>query len=134
MLWFFNVAPNATPETIFAPMLAVAAFLGLYASSTYATMSELLPTRLRSTGIAIAYNMPVAIFGGSAPLISTWLIQSTGNVSSPVYFYLLTAVISLTALLSLKKEDLSNSGAGAGAGGLEGDEEVARQLLRSGKI
>ena len=115
-------------------MLAVAAFLGLYASSTYATMSELLPTRLRSTGIAIAYNMPVAIFGGSAPLISTWLIQSTGNVSSPVYFYLLTAVISLTALLSLKKEDLSNSGAGAGAGGLEGDEEVARQLLRSGKI
>lgn len=134
VLWFFNVAPNATPETIFAPMLAVAAFLGLYASSTYATMSELLPTRLRSTGIAIAYNMPVAIFGGSAPLISTWLIQSTGDVSSPVYFYLLTAVISLTALLSLKKEDLSNSGAGAGAGGLEGDEEVARQLLRSGKI
>ncbi len=52
-----------------AAIVLASANRGLYASSTYATMSELLPTRIRSTGIAVAYNIPVAVFGGSAPFI-----------------------------------------------------------------
>ncbi|MFK8331892.1 MFS transporter [Pseudomonas sp. BJa5] len=86
-------------------LMAVAILFGLYASSTYATMSELLPTRIRSTGIAVAYNIPVAVFGGSAPLISTWLIQQTGDISSPWYFYIGTGIVSLIALVVLRKED-----------------------------
>lgn len=105
MYWFFKVAPGATPATLFWPLMAVAVLFGLYASSTYATMSELLPTRIRSTGIAVAYNVPVAVFGGSAPMISTWLIQRTGDISSPWYFYVATGVASLIALLVLRKED-----------------------------
>ncbi|PRA65914.1 MFS transporter [Pseudomonas sp. MYb187] len=105
MYWFFKAAPTATPGSFFLPLMAVAIFFGLYASSTYATMSELLPTRIRSTGIAVAYNIPVAVFGGSAPFISTWLIQQTGDISSPWYFYIGTGVVSLIALVALRKED-----------------------------
>ncbi|MFK0089199.1 MFS transporter [Pseudomonas sp. NPDC090755] len=105
MFWFFKAAPTATPASFFLPLMAVAILFGLYASSTYATMSELLPTRIRSTGIAVAYNIPVAVFGGSAPLISTWLIQQTGDISSPWYFYIGTGIVSLIALVVLRKED-----------------------------
>jgi MHS family proline/betaine transporter-like MFS transporter len=105
MYWFFKSAPNATPASFFLPLMAVAITFGLYASSTYATMSELLPTRIRSTGIAVAYNVPVAVFGGSAPFISTWLIQQTGDITSPWYFYIGTGVLSLIALTALRKED-----------------------------
>lgn len=105
MYWFFKSAPTATPASFFLPLMAVAITFGLYASSTYATMSELLPTRIRSTGIAVAYNIPVAVFGGSAPFISTWLIQQTGDITSPWYFYIGTGVISLIALTALRKED-----------------------------
>lgn len=105
MYWFFKAAPTATATSFFFPLMAVAILFGLYASSTYATMSELLPTRIRSTGIAVAYNIPVAVFGGSAPLISTWLIQHTGDISSPWYFYIGTGVVSLIALVALRKED-----------------------------
>ncbi|WP_449433483.1 MFS transporter [Pseudomonas putida] len=105
MYWMFKVAPGATPGTFFLPMMAVAVSFGLYASSTYATMSELLPTRVRSTGIAIAYNIPVAVFGGSAPLVSTWLIQQSGDISSPWYFYVGTGVVSIVALLLLRQSD-----------------------------
>lgn len=105
MYCFFKSAPNATPATFFLPLMAVAITFGLYASSTYATMSELLPTRIRSTGIAVAYNVPVAVFGGSAPFISTWLIQQTGDITSPWYFYIGTGVMSLIALTALRKED-----------------------------
>ncbi|MEE1868425.1 MULTISPECIES: MFS transporter [Pseudomonas] len=105
MYWFFKAAPTATAASFFYPLMAVAILFGLYASSTYATMSELLPTRIRSTGIAVAYNIPVAVFGGSAPLISTWLIQQTGDISSPWYFYIGTGIVSLIALVALRKED-----------------------------
>ena len=105
MYWFFKSAPTATPTSFFWPLMTVAVLFGLYASSTYATMSELLPTRIRSTGIAVAYNIPVAVFGGSAPLISTWLIQRTGDITSPWYFYIATGILSLIALSALRKED-----------------------------
>jgi MHS family proline/betaine transporter-like MFS transporter len=105
MYWFFKSAPTATPSSFFWPLMTVAVLFGLYASSTYATMSELLPTRIRSTGIAVAYNIPVAVFGGSAPLISTWLIQRTGDITSPWYFYIATGIASLIALTALRKQD-----------------------------
>lgn len=105
MLWLFLSAPSATSATFIWPLLAVAVLFGLYASSTYATMSELLPTRVRSTGIAVAYNLPVAVFGGSAPMISTWLIAQTGDISSPWAFYVGTGVVSIIALLVLRPSD-----------------------------
>lgn len=105
MYWFFKAAPTATPASFFLPLITVAILFGLYASSTYATMSELLPTRIRSTGIALAYNVPVAVFGGSAPFISTWLIQQTGDITSPWYFYIGTGVVSLIALTVLRQDD-----------------------------
>ena len=109
MYWLFHSAKGATPFTFLAPLMAVAILFGLYASSTYATMSELLPTKVRSTGIAIAYNIPVAMFGGSAPLISTWLIQWTGDLSSPWYFYVSTGIASIVALLFLRESDFVGS-------------------------
>jgi len=111
MYWMFKSAPTATAASFFWPLMAVAILFGLYASSTYALMSELLPTRIRSTGIAVAYNIPVAVFGGSAPLISTWLIKLTGDITSPWYFYVGTGVVSLMALVLLRQGDfVANTG------------------------
>lgn len=109
LYWFFAAATSATPQTFIYPLLAVAVLFGLYASSTYALMSELLPARIRSTGIALAYNIPAAVFGGSAPLIATWLIASTGDISSPWYFFVGTGVASLIALMALRKSDFERS-------------------------
>ena len=109
MLWFFLAAPGATPVSFFFPLMACALSFGFYASSTYATMTELLPTKIRSTGIAVAYNLPVAIFGGSAPLIAAWFISSTGDITSPWYFFVGTGVVSLAALLVLCRDDFTRA-------------------------
>lgn len=105
MGWLFAAAPGATPGTFLLPLLATGLLFGLYASSTYATMSELLPTRVRSTGIAVAYNVPVAVFGGAAPFIAQALVDGTGNISSPAYFFVATGIASIVALLALKASD-----------------------------
>ncbi|WP_104176582.1 MFS transporter [Cryobacterium sp. Y50] len=107
LFWFFQAAPGATSSSFIWPLITTAILFGLYASSTYATMSELLPTRVRSTGIALAYNVPVAVFGGSAPMIATWLIARTGDITSPWYFFVGTAVASIIALLVLRPSDFT---------------------------
>lgn len=109
MLWFFLAGSGATPMSFFFPLMACALSFGFYASTTYATMTELLPTRIRSTGIAVAYNLPVALFGGSAPLIAAWFIATTGDITSPVYFFVGTGVISLVALFVLRESDFTRA-------------------------
>lgn len=109
LVWMFQTAHGATPAEFAAPLLSVAACLGLYASSTYGLMCDLLPTRVRATGISLAYNIPVAVFGGTAPLISAWLLDRTGDSASPMYFYLATAAVSVTALVALGKDDFARA-------------------------
>lgn len=105
-LWFFYAAPQSTTLGLLPPLIAVAIGFGLYCGTPYAVMSELLPTRIRSTGIALGYNIPVAVFGGSAPFIASWLIATTGNVSSPAWFFVFTAAISFIGMLFLREKDL----------------------------
>ena len=65
------------PQAGFGSVLLVFCFgLGLYAmksSIAPAIMSELFPTQLRGLGIGTWYNLTVALFGGTAPLVIQWL-------------------------------------------------------------
>jgi MHS family proline/betaine transporter-like MFS transporter len=78
--------------------------LALYSGAGPAAISEIFPTHLRSTWMSSGYALAVAIFGGFAPFIATWLIQITGSLVSPTYLYLLpSAVISLLVIWRLKE-------------------------------
>jgi MFS transporter, MHS family, proline/betaine transporter len=78
--------------------------LALYSGAGPAAISEIFPTHLRSTWMSSGYSLAVAIFGGFAPFIATWLIQATGSPVSPTYLYLLpSAVISLLVIWKLKE-------------------------------
>jgi MHS family proline/betaine transporter-like MFS transporter len=46
---------------------------------TTALLSEMFPTRNRYTASAVTYNVAYAVFGGTAPLVSAFLIQHTGE-------------------------------------------------------
>ncbi|WP_199088805.1 MFS transporter [Bosea sp. ASV33] len=65
-----------------------------------AAMAELYPPAMRSTGLSIAYNLAVTIFGGFAPFITTWLILQTGSALAPAWYVMLAAAISLTTLVA----------------------------------
>lgn len=106
MVWFFFAAPAATPTTLLASWIGLSVAFGLLLGNPLAMMSEILPVQLRSTGSAIGYNVSLAIFGGSAPLISSSLIAWTDNPSSPVWYFLLTALISVGGLMFIKDKDL----------------------------
>ena len=84
--------------------IAFGILLALYSGPGPAAISEIFPTHLRSTWMSTGYSLAVAIFGGFAPFIATWLIQTTGSPVSPTYLYLLpAAVLSLVVIWKLKE-------------------------------
>ncbi|RVU23261.1 MFS transporter [Streptomyces antnestii] len=74
--------------------------LGLYAlmsSIAPAIMSELFPTELRGVGIGAWYNITVATFGGTAPLV----ITSLANAGHPELFFVYVTVGAVIAFLTI---------------------------------
>jgi MFS transporter, MHS family, proline/betaine transporter len=74
----------------------------MYSGVMPSLMAEIFPTRTRGTGMALSYNISVPIFGGFAPFISTWLIALTGNNLAPSFYLILTALVSLGALVAAR--------------------------------
>lgn len=77
--------------------------LGLYAamaSLAPAIMSELFPTSLRGLGIGAWYNLTVAIFGGTAPLVISAL--SAAGASTLFFWYVsVGAAIAFVVIITL---------------------------------
>jgi MHS family proline/betaine transporter-like MFS transporter len=58
---------------------------------------------VRYGGYSIGYNFSVAIFGGSAPFLATWLISTTGNPLSPAFYVIFAAVATLLTVLTVRE-------------------------------
>lgn len=71
------------------------AFFGPYSSA----LAEQFPSGVRSTSMAVAYNISVLLFGGFAQLIVTWLIHTTGSPIAPVFHVLFGASVGLVGSL-----------------------------------
>ncbi|MEB6223390.1 MFS transporter [Pantoea anthophila] len=79
--------------------------VGLLAGPGPAMLSEMFPTRVRYTGLGLAYSLSNALFSGCAGLIITGLIKETGNPDIPAWYVMATALVSIVALMTLNKDD-----------------------------
>lgn len=100
---FVWLAASPTLPTLLAVQAIMGVLMAGYMGALPAFMSELFPTRLRTTGLSISYSFGVALFGGFAPFINTWLIQMTGSNVAPSYYLTLAGVVSLAALLAARR-------------------------------
>jgi len=67
-------------------------------------LCELFPIRVRYSCVGMGYNFCNLLFGGSTPAIALSLSTKTGNLMGPTFFMMLMALLSLSPLLSLKKQ------------------------------
>jgi MFS transporter, MHS family, proline/betaine transporter len=66
-------------------------------------MAKIFPVATRVSGMSLAYNIGVPIFGGFAPLAAQSLIDLTGSKLAPSYYMMATALVSLLALIALQR-------------------------------
>ena len=81
--------------------LVFAVLISMIQGPMPAVLAEAFPADVRNTGIGIAYNAVLGLLGGTAPMVCTWLIHSTGDLASPAYYLIGLAVISFLALVTL---------------------------------
>jgi MFS transporter, MHS family, alpha-ketoglutarate permease len=86
----------------FATFLAVDIIGILFISMSNAVLPpllcELFPARVRTSGIGLPYALCSAIFGGTAPLIATWLLQHHLDVGVALYVMAICLVSILVFL------------------------------------
>jgi len=82
--------------------------IALYSGPGPAAIAELFDTAKRATGMSVGYSLAVAIFGGFAPFIATWLIDITNSPLSPA-FYVLSAALLTTVVIVRFPETAHNS-------------------------
>jgi MHS family proline/betaine transporter-like MFS transporter len=68
-----------------------------------AALAELFPTRSRTTLMSSSYALAVAIFGGFAPFIATWLIQQAGTPVAPTFYLIAAALVSGATILTFRE-------------------------------
>ena len=94
---------GASLGTIIAIQIALALGIALYSGPGPAAIAEIFPTSGRSTWMSTGYSLSIAIFGGFAPFVATWLIEATGSLLSPAYYLMAAAVASTLVVLRLEE-------------------------------
>src|SRR6185503_2197781 len=79
--FYSALAERAVNLTLLLTLAGVVA--GLTNGSFACLLTDLFPTRIRFTGVALVFNISFTIFSGTAPLVATTLIRETGTVTAP---------------------------------------------------
>ncbi len=76
---------------------------GLTNGSFAVLLTDLFPTRIRFTGVALVFNVAFTLFSGLSPLLATTLIRSTGDPASPAWLMVGSALVALAGSLAVKR-------------------------------
>jgi MFS family permease len=76
-------------------LTAAGVVAGLSNGSFASLLTDLFPTRIRFTGVALVFNISFTIFSGTAPLVATTMIREMGTVTAPALLMIGCGLIAL---------------------------------------
>jgi MFS transporter, MHS family, proline/betaine transporter len=101
---FSLLIKSPTFGTLLTFQVVFGVLIAAYTGPILALFTEMFPSRVRTTGLSLAYNGAVTIFGGFASFIITWLTQITGDAESASYYIIFAAVVSLVGTRLMKPQ------------------------------
>jgi MHS family citrate/tricarballylate:H+ symporter-like MFS transporter len=90
-----------TGAVLFATTALLAVASTLSTATVLVTITEALPRRVRSSGLAIMYALSISVFGGSTQFLVAWLTRLTGNPMTPAWYLIGGVTLGLAAILSM---------------------------------
>ena len=100
---FMAMAHFRTPAVLYACVALMASLLALGLPPIITQVGESLPVRMRSGGIGIIYAVAIAIFGGTASLIVTWLTEVTGSPLAPAAYMCAALALGLCGMFAMRE-------------------------------
>jgi len=86
-------------------MVLAGACAGLVNGTFAVLLTDLFPTRVRFSGVALVFNVAFTIFSGTAPLVATSLIRATGLATAPAFVMVACGLLTLAASAGLRRGD-----------------------------
>lgn len=90
---------NFSQQVVAVTILALLA--GLISGAAYIFIISLFKPEQRFSGVAFSYNLGIALFGGTSPLISTWLVERTGLYFAPGIYIMCLALFFITITIKM---------------------------------
>lgn len=91
-------------DVVFFSIITVfAALQCISGAGVLVVLCENFPKYVRSTGFSIAYAFGITIFGGTAQIVFSWLINVTGNPVSPGYYLIAANLLCIVSVVLLKE-------------------------------
>ena len=81
----FILLTKGTFVSALVTQMVFAILISVCYAAVPATLVEMFPTKIRYTAMSFPYNLSNAIFGGTAPLVATYLINATGTILAPSF-------------------------------------------------
>ena len=97
MFWLVSAT---SMERLMMVELWYSLLFGLYNGAMIPFVIDLMPQKIRTAGLSLAYSTATATFGGFTPAVGTYLIQATGNRAAPALWLSCAAILSLIAALA----------------------------------
>jgi MHS family proline/betaine transporter-like MFS transporter len=92
-----------SPRQFTLGQILLAVPIGMALGLQGAMVVEIFPLRTRITSMSFAYSITLALAGGTAPLVSTWLIETLGQPLAPAYYIMLYGAIGLAIMLPMSE-------------------------------
>ena len=100
---FWIIVWGSRLAVILPLQICVSVLIAFFSGPGPASIAEIFPTRSRALWMSVGYSFAVAIFGGFAPYIATWLIDQTGSPLSPSFYVIACAAVSSVVIWRLKE-------------------------------
>jgi MHS family proline/betaine transporter-like MFS transporter len=91
------------PASFIAGQMMLAVPIGMALGLQGAMVVEIFPLRTRVTSMSFAYSVTLALAGGTAPLVSSWLIETLGHPLAPAYYIMLYGAIGLALMWPMQE-------------------------------
>jgi MHS family proline/betaine transporter-like MFS transporter len=94
---------HGSPSEFMTGQIVMGISLGMALGLQGAMIVEIFPLRTRVTSMSVGYSIALALAGGLAPFIATWLISTYENEQLTAYYIMLYGVIGLALMWPMRE-------------------------------
>lgn len=99
----FRLMLYGTPWQFVLGQILLALPIGMALGLQGAMVVEIFPLRTRVTSMSFAYSITLALAGGTAPLVSAWLIETLRQPLAPAYYVIVHGIIGLALIWPMQE-------------------------------